>query len=127
MVLACAIRALPASVFGPLDFPPCSRQRRRPCIAGNWQGVPLRFRAPQREAPKNGFEWTPWGFCLLCSIMPPDAPSLCGNTRRDCADHRLSSRVNFDVFHNDLLLTVLALESLHRLELFVEEAHETCC
>jgi hypothetical protein len=47
---ACLDRARPACVRGPVDRPPCIRQRFLPRTAGQAQGSPLRVRAPHREA-----------------------------------------------------------------------------
>ena len=41
---------MPAAVFGPLAWPPCSLQRERPRMAGALQVKPLRFRAPHLGA-----------------------------------------------------------------------------
>lgn len=43
-------RARPAAVRGPVERPPCIRQRFLPRTAGEPQGVPLRVRAPHRGA-----------------------------------------------------------------------------
>jgi len=42
---AAAIRALPSGVLGPVDSPPCSRQRVLPLSGGFWHAVPLRVLA----------------------------------------------------------------------------------
>ena len=53
---AAAIRALPSGVLGPVDRPPCSRQRVLPLSGGFWQAVPLRVLAshlwPGHSGPK---------------------------------------------------------------------------
>jgi hypothetical protein len=50
------MRALPSGVLGPVDRPPCSRQRVLPVSGGFWQAVPRRVLAPQlwrgRSGPK---------------------------------------------------------------------------
>ena len=47
---------MPSAVFGPVDSPPCRRQRVLPLIAGSWQGDPARVFAPHlcpgQVAPK---------------------------------------------------------------------------
>lgn len=45
---AAAIRSRPSAVRGPVDSPPCIRQRRLPGTQGALQGVPERVRAWQR-------------------------------------------------------------------------------
>ena len=47
LVLAAFTRARPSAVRGPVDGPPCIRQRPFG-IAGAQHGIPLRVRAPQR-------------------------------------------------------------------------------
>jgi len=39
------MRALPSGVLGPVDRPPCNRQRLLPLSGGFWQAVPLRVSA----------------------------------------------------------------------------------
>ena len=43
-------RASPAAVRGPVERPPCIRQRLLPRMAGQPQGEPLRVRAPHLGA-----------------------------------------------------------------------------
>src|SRR5262249_46954615 len=47
---ALADRIRPSGVTGPRLFPPCMRQRVRPCTAGARHSEPFRVRAPQRGA-----------------------------------------------------------------------------
>ena len=42
------MRALPSGVLGPVDRPPCSRQRALPVSGGFWHAVPLRVLASHR-------------------------------------------------------------------------------
>ena len=44
------MRLRPSSLLGPVESPPCIRQRPLPCAAGDLQGSPDRVRAPQRGA-----------------------------------------------------------------------------
>ena len=52
--LAVRTLSLPCADVGPADFPPCSRQRSRPFIAGHWQKPPFRFLAKQRLPVQSG-------------------------------------------------------------------------
>ena len=47
MKWAALILALPSAVLGPVESPPCSRQRLRPDSGGFAQGLPARVLAPQ--------------------------------------------------------------------------------
>ena len=46
--------ALPSAVFGPVDRPPCSRQRVLSLSGGFWQAVPLRVLASHRWPGQSG-------------------------------------------------------------------------
>ena len=52
--LAVRTLSLPCADVGPADFPPCSRQRSRPFIAGHWQKPPFRLLAKQRLPVQSG-------------------------------------------------------------------------
>ena len=51
---AAAMRALPSGVLGPVDRPPCSRQRVLPLSGGFWHAVPLRVLAAHRWPGQSG-------------------------------------------------------------------------
>ena len=48
------MRALPSGVLGPVDRPPCSRQRVLPLSGGFWHAVPLRVLAAHRWPGQSG-------------------------------------------------------------------------
>jgi hypothetical protein len=59
--LLSTIAARPSGVRGPVDSPPCNRQRRRPGTTRARHGCPLRVVAPQRHRDCDGlgaFHWT---------------------------------------------------------------------
>ncbi|CCF85573.1 hypothetical protein NITHO_5160017 [Nitrolancea hollandica Lb] len=70
-----AMAAFPSWVFGPVDNPPCMRQRPfrgwgEPLgqLAGAWQGVPRRVFAPQRGRSARGgrSDTGPAGRRIIC-------------------------------------------------------------
>lgn len=90
--LDAAMAARPASVFGPVDFPPCNRQRFFPSSARHRHGVPLRVLAPQsgfiasrpasiRASRLPGFQrrywrvWVPSGCLTVTSRTAPPITS----------------------------------------------------
>src|SRR5690242_6417473 len=81
--------------------PPCILQRRFPRTAGDWQGYPLRVRAPQRSVRCMGNSSQCIG-SFLRSLF-------CRFRRVDGTDNSLTAGVDMDVFDRDLLLTLAAV------------------
>src|SRR5690606_14627495 len=61
---AARLLALPSSVLGPVEAPPCNRQRLLPRIGYLMQGSPLRVFAPQMGRPVSG--WTNCPHSFIC-------------------------------------------------------------
>src|SRR5205085_12629926 len=80
--------------------PPCILQRRFPRTAGDWQGAPLRVRAPQRSVRCIG------NFSHCISLVRfVGVHSLCVYDTHNS----LTAGVDMDVLDRDLLLTFAAV------------------
>jgi hypothetical protein len=118
VVWAARIRARPSGVRGPVLSPPCRRQRRRFFIAGDWHGLPLRVRAPQRgQDCANGSVVRQSGrrsagFLAHFGRTPsPRSPRGC-----DVSDNGLPSWMDVNVFDTDNLLTTFTAPAIQRRE-----------
>lgn len=73
---AAAIRALPSGVLGPVDSPPCSRQRVLPVSGGFWHAVPRRVFAPQLWRGRSGPKRQGIPFSRLVFVMAKSPPLM---------------------------------------------------
>ena len=82
---ASAMRLRPSAVLGPVESPPCSRQRRDHGKGRIWQGVPLRVFAPHVLSLRlliRSMTRQAWKTAASSSLIsrPHDARAYCGKT-----------------------------------------------